>query len=163
MNAREPQNERAGSRRIDQQLSEDELRALYTGLETLTADAFPKTCPCCGRTFATAEDFLYRETSCVPLKSGLRAANGAQQQPVVELFRNCPCGSTLLATFRERRDRSPAGRRRRARFGRLLAILERAGIDRDSARRELLALLRGGRSPYLERRGIRFAQRTRTG
>lgn len=150
-------------RRIDQQLSEDDLRGLYAGLRALAADTFPKTCPCCGRSFATAEDFLYRGTCRVPLHSGLRAARDEAERPVVELFRNCPCGSTLLATFRERRDLSPAGRRRRARFGRLLAVLERAGIDRDSARRELLALLHGGRSPYLERRGIRFAQRARTG
>lgn len=158
-----PTPEAPPPRRVDQQLDERELRQLYAGLDALAADTFPKTCPSCGRTFATAEDFLYRGTCRVPLHSGLRAARDDAEQPVVELFRNCPCGSTLLATFRERRDLSPAGRRRRARFGRLLAILERAGIDRDSARRELLALVHGGRSPYLERRGIRFTRRTRTG
>ncbi|MCK9987662.1 MAG: hypothetical protein AzoDbin1_04134, partial [Azoarcus sp.] len=40
-------------------------------------------------------------------------------QVIVELFRNCVCGSTLMDCFRDRRDTSEAGLRRRARFGEL--------------------------------------------
>ncbi|MFH2008940.1 MAG: hypothetical protein ABI333_20290 [bacterium] len=64
-------------------------------------------------------------------------------RPALQLYRNCPCGSTLLELFRDRRDLSPAGRQRRKRFGELLEQLEQSGLGREIGRSELRRFLRG--------------------
>lgn len=116
---------------------------LYRGLRALVASAFPKQCRNCGRSFADVGQFL-RETVAMEGHSGLKELVGEEEgETVVALFRNCPCGSTLMGEFGERRDRSAAGRAFRRRFEELVVLLARRGISHAGARTELLKLLRG--------------------
>jgi hypothetical protein len=115
---------------------------LYAGLRELVTGSFPRRCRNCGAEYASVEDWLAR-TAPVPRGSGLKAAPDDSGAELVELFRNCTCGSTLMETFDDRRDLSAAGERRRRYFGRLLEALQRRGMDRAEARAELMAARRG--------------------
>ena len=123
--------------------------SLIGDLQALVNDAFPKKCNSCGCSFETAEDFV-RQTEAIRGKSGLKSAVDDDGRPVVELFRNCLCGSTLMDAFRDRRDTSEAGLRRRAKFGELAARLVARGVTPEMARTELLKVLRGEGSSVLE-------------
>lgn len=123
--------------------------SLFADLQALVNTAFPKKCSSCGRNFDTADDFV-RQTDAIRGKSGLKSAVDDDGRPVVELFRNCPCGSTLMDAFRDRRDASEAGLRRRAKFGALIERLVARGVTPETARAELLKVLRGQGSTLLE-------------
>lgn len=122
-------------------------RSLFKGLRTLSASAFPKTCRSCGRVFQSIEAFI-AETVDIPLaKTPLKAAREADGSILLEVFRNCPCGSTLMDEFHDRRDLSESGRQRRALFQKLLDTLhEEYDIPLPVARRELLKVLHGEHS-----------------
>ena len=75
---------------------------------------------------------------------------------IVELFRNCICGSTLMELYSDRRDGSVKGTRRRALFGKLMMILQGKGLAGSVARTELLNMMQGERSEILERMGVKF-------
>ncbi|UTW07186.1 hypothetical protein [Pseudomonas benzenivorans] len=122
----------------------------YAGLKALCLDDFPKHCRNCGRTFAS-EDEYFRETRSIrPEITGLKGVDDPDDGPLVEVFRNCVCGSTLLVSCCSRRDDSDAGHRRRELFDKLLNFLELQGLPREQARGELLRLMSGERSPMLE-------------
>lgn len=123
--------------------------SLFADLQALVDAAFPKKCSSCGRNFETADDFV-RQTDAIRGKSGLKSAVDDDGRPVVELFRNCPCGSTLMDAFRDRRHTSEAGLRRRAKFGALIDRLAARGVAPETARAELLKVLRGEGSALLE-------------
>lgn len=125
--------------------------ALYNGLRELAASAFPKRCANCGRVYASAEDYLRETRPPAVTHSGLKQATDDDGSVIVEVFRNCPCGSTLLDFFNDRRDRSDAGQQRRERFLRLVGYLVANGIDRPLARSELLKVLHGQSSEVLAR------------
>lgn len=127
------------------------LDPLLAGLHALAASAFPKRCATCGRTFATVEDYLEETQRIAPAKSGLKQVRNDDGGLVVELFRNCPCGSTLMDVFVDRRDPSEKGQQRRQRFGELLDYLETAGLARDVARQELIKVMAGHGSTILQR------------
>ncbi len=129
------------------------IAELYAGLRAFSHQSFPKRCTRCGRQFDSVDDFLL-ETDGVNHASGLREGIDDDEQPVVELFRNCPCGSTLMEIFGDRRDLSPAGVERRARFNQLLGLLAGDGMDPAVARQELRKVLHGEESPLLQSRGI---------
>lgn len=122
--------------------------SLFADLQALANTAFPKRCNTCGRVFHTPEEFV-RETESIHGVSGFKSSCDDDGRPVVELFRNCPCGSTLMDAFRDRRDTSEVGMRRRAKFGELMDRLEARGLSRDVARAELLKVLRGEGSELL--------------
>lgn len=123
----------------------------YTGLQEIAEGGFPKHCAFCGRNFASAEDYI-RQTLQVGMGgSGLKQTHDDDGNVVVELFRNCVCGSTLLGYFGDRRDRSEAGLRRRARFDELVHSLVARGLAPGRARAELLKILRGEPSTLLRR------------
>lgn len=128
---------------------DDADNGLFAGLQELSAGAFPKICPNCGRTYENLAQFLELT---VPIggRSGLKSALDDDDTPVVELFRNCVCGSTLMDFCRSRRDESADGRRRRATFNQMLDVLERRGLRRDVAHDELLKLTRGERSELID-------------
>lgn len=126
----------------------------YLGLKSLSEQAFPKRCPRCGRIFESAAEFIRSTQTVRTGSSGLKSARDDSDRPLVELFRNCPCGSTLMDRFDDRRDLSDPGLRRRKLFGQLLKVLEDRGMDTELARVELLKLLRGEHSPVLEAMGI---------
>lgn len=122
---------------------------LYRGLKALAAGAFPKDCPSCGRHYGSLEEFINHTRTAGP-SNGLKASRDEKGNPLVELYRNCTCGSTLMDFCVDRRDLSSRGQRRREQFDRLIMGLVQAGMEREEARRELRDLLRGQQSPRLE-------------
>ena len=125
-------------------------RELFANLEALEESNFPKQCRACGREFVSADEFLLATHQVRQDHSGLKQGVNEDGSPIVDIFRNCPCGSTLLESFRCRRDTSLEGRKRRARFDELLNKLVSAGVDRKVAHRELLRLMRGQPHAVLE-------------
>lgn len=129
-------------------MSEDALD-FYQGLTALAESAFPKRCLTCGRVYQSVDDFLHQTEALRGGRSGLKAVSDEENHTVVELFRNCVCGSTLMDVFNDRRDPSERGLRRRQQFESLLDGLEARGIERGLARHELLRVLRGEHSDLL--------------
>lgn len=124
--------------------------SLFAGLQSLVASAFPKQCKMCGRIYNSPQDFAVK-TAAISGHAGFKTAVEEDGSRILELFRNCECGSTLMDVFRDRRDTSPAGLQRRQNFEKLLQKLQAKGIDRDVARQELLKVMRGQRSELLDR------------
>ncbi len=123
----------------------------FKGLKALAESAFPKRCACCGRVFETAEAYL-KETENIPTaKTPLKAAIEDDGSTIIEVYRNCPCGSTLMDEFSDRRDMSEQGNRRRQRFNAMLDYLEKQGIAREIARGELLKVIHGEKSEILSK------------
>ncbi|MBU0752679.1 MAG: oxidoreductase [Gammaproteobacteria bacterium] len=124
--------------------------ALFAGLKALVDSSFPKRCSCCGRVYASAEEF-FRETQAVRAdRKDLKPAVEEDGTRIIEAFRNCVCGSTLMEFFGDRRDASPAGEERRKRFGVLMDQLMGRGWDSAVAKAELLKLVHGQRSELIE-------------
>ncbi len=123
---------------------------LYDGLQALAESAFPKKCSTCGRTFETADQFIKETETVRPTVSGLKQTEDDDGSKIVELFRNCPCGSTLMDAFNDRRDLSENGEKRRKRFAELQTyLIDHHKIDSNQAREELLKVLRGEQSELL--------------
>lgn len=131
---------------------------LFEGLKALSDSAFPKECANCGRVYHSPEDFVAQSEG-VGNRSGLKGSYDDDDSPIIELFRNCVCGSTLMDFFSDRRDTTPTGLKRREVFSRMLAHLEERGMDAEAARAELLKLMRGDRSEKLENMGIQLKAR----
>jgi hypothetical protein len=123
--------------------------ALFKGLRQLAADAFPKKCANCGREFDNAAEFLRETKSLRAGLSGLKQSRDDDEQVILELFRNCPCGSTLLEFFGNRRDDTLKGGKRRHHFRQLQEYLVTRGVDAQLARQEILKVLQGGESELL--------------
>lgn len=119
---------------------------LFAGLKALVAGAFPKQCGSCGRRFETVEQYIEATNKVGGTRSGLKAGWGDDERPVLEVYRNCTCGSTLMEFFSDRRDQSDAGLQRRAQFDRLVAWLEQHGWAKEAAHAELLKVMRGERN-----------------
>lgn len=126
---------------------------IFAGLQAIADDAFPRACAVCGRTIASPDAFVH-ETEAIRGRSGLKQSWDDDDRPIVELYRNCPCGSTLMEFFGDRRDTSPAGNRRRERFGQVLDRVVAAGVPREIGREEILRLLRGEPSVVLANHGV---------
>jgi len=130
---------------------EDFKHDLFSGLKSLSESAFPKVCSSCGKRYESAEEFLKDTKSINKEKSGLKVAEEDDGQFIVEVFRNCTCGSTLMDFFSDRRDNSERGIERRERFSSLLEKLEGKGIETSVGRNELLKVMRGQRSELLDK------------
>lgn len=124
------------------------------GLTAASALSFPKQCTACGRRYETAEAFIKETQSVSEGRSGLKSTLDETDRPVIELFRNCCCGSTLMDRFNDRRDLSNEGLRRRRLFDRFLALLVNKGMSVPDARVELLKIMRGERSAVLKDLGL---------
>jgi hypothetical protein len=123
----------------------------FKDLHALAQSAFPKRCANCGRQYETAEAFLAETRQIAPDRSGLKASEDDDGKSIVEAFRNCVCGSTLMDFFSDRRDLSAAGLARRQTFAELQAYLVSQGLEQAVARAELLKVLRGESSEILKR------------
>ena len=130
------------------------LETFYKDLQTLVDSTFPKTCPKCSRVYTSQEEFL-RET--IPVKdisledkSGLFALDMGDVETTIGVFRNCECGTTLMADFQDRRDNSEVGQKRRDQFDKLMVMLTEHGMEHAVARHELLQVLRGNRSDIID-------------
>lgn len=126
---------------------------LFAGLRALSESTFPKTCSTCGKIFLSPSQFI-KETQSLNESSGLKSSFDDDDQSIVELFRNCICGSTLMSSFTERRDTSPAGLKRRELFGRLMNILIQKGISEYRARAELLNFMHGKPSALFKKKRL---------
>jgi len=122
----------------------------FSNLKSIVDSAFPKECPMCGKIYNNEQDFI-GETSKINNQTGLKQSYDDDDQPIVELYRNCSCGSTLMNFFGDRRDSTEAGLKRRAKFGELIDYLVNEGIDPTTARNELLKAIRGEQSEVLKK------------
>ena len=129
----------------------DKLGDFLLGLRELAEASFPKRCPTCGRTFETAAEFVAQTQPVRADHSGVKASQSDNGVAMLELYRNCPCGSTLMDFFSERRDVSDKGLLRRKRFEELHAYLVTTGVDKVLARTELLKVMRGEPSELLKK------------
>ena len=122
----------------------------YQGLQALADSSFPKQCNHCGEIYDSVEDFIKKTKHLKPEISGLKQSMDDDESVIVELYRNCECGSTLLDFFTDRRDMSDQGEDRRRQFGELLNKLTDSGLAEVIARVELIKILRGEVSEILE-------------
>lgn len=118
-------------------------KALFAGLRQLADAAFPKRCAHCGRVYRNSEEFLTATQPVRPDCSGLKQSRDDDDQMIVDLFRNCVCGSTLLESFRNRRDLSKDGIMRRMLFQEMVGKIAAMGHPAETARDELLKFMRG--------------------
>lgn len=126
------------------------LQEFFEGLQALADSSFPKKCSQCGKVFNTVDDFVGETEEVRSDTSGLKESWDDDDTPIVELFRNCSCGSTLMDFFTDRRDLSENGLKRREKFGEMMDMVVKAGMDADVARAELLKIMRGDHSKILE-------------
>ena len=125
-------------------MKNDLKETLFNGLIALSESSFPKICPTCNHVYESAEEYV-KLTDSIRGKSGLKVSEDDDGKPILELFRNCHCGSTLLDFFKDRRDTSE----QREQFGQLLDQVSEMGIERDIARTELLKVKKGVSSDIL--------------
>ena len=115
--------------------------SLYQGLKAIWDTEFPKTCPKCGRVYGSFEEYLM-DTHALSHSSGLMGYDIGDPGQQVGLFRNCECGTTIMAFCHDRRDLSENGNRRRELFGELMNRLVDTGLSALDARKKLLVALR---------------------
>lgn len=125
-------------------------KELYNGLQSLAESSFPKKCNNCGQIYQTAEDYIKQTNKLQSQVSGLKQSYDEDDSVIVELYRNCECGSTLLNFFTDRRDTSPQGLAQRRKFDKLMGILVASGLTSDNAHVELIKVLRGDVSEQLQ-------------
>lgn len=128
------------------------------GLQALADSAFPKRCSNCGRVYESVREFVADTVSIKQGITGAKAAVGDNEEVIVELYRNCVCGSTLMEFCANRRDQTERGLKRRQQFADLLQHLVAQGVPATEAHAELLKVLRGGDSELLRRYIRRPAQ-----
>jgi len=116
---------------------------IYAGLRQLADSAFPKRCKLCGREYKNPAEFLVATRPVKSNSSGLKQSHDDEGHEIVELFRNCVCGSTLLENYWNRRDLTDAGIMRRKRFQDMVGKLIAKGCPEESVRSELLKFMRG--------------------
>ncbi len=126
------------------------IEEFYRDLNTLVDTAFPKTCPMCRKVYQNSYDFLTQTTPVKDAKlqdhSGLFSLEGAYNVAAIGVFRNCACGTTLMADFHDRRDGSQKGHERRERFSAMVQTLSGHGMNENQAKKELRHALRGQQS-----------------
>ncbi len=116
--------------------------SLYQGLRAIWNTEFPKSCPKCRRLYYSFEEYLV-DTLPLQSTSGLMGYNIGDPGQQVGLFRNCKCGTTIMAFCHDRRDFSESGLKRRRLFGELMdRLLVDGGISVQEVREKLLAALR---------------------
>lgn len=123
---------------------------IFAGLRQLADAAFPRRCRQCGREYKTSEEFLAATRPLRPEISGLKLGHDDDGHEIVELFRNCVCGSTLLESYWNRRDSSAAGLMRRQRFNDMIDRLVAKGCPAETAHAEMLKFMRGQPNGLLE-------------
>lgn len=124
-------------------LEQTEIQEIYSGLRALAESTFPKRCRNCGQEYASAAEFIVATQAVRPNCSGLKQSQDDDDNLIVEVFRNCNCGSTLMESFNDRRDLTEEGIKRRRRFEEMLGHLVSRGVAREVAYAELIKLMRG--------------------
>jgi hypothetical protein len=116
---------------------------LYHNLKELAQGTFPKRCCNCGLTYDNPDEFVRATQSVRHSASGLKQGYDDDGREIIELFRNCSCGSTLMDVFHSRRDISDEGLKVREDFDRLMRQLVNNGVEVSHARIGILKWLRG--------------------
>jgi hypothetical protein len=116
---------------------------LYANLTKLALGKFPKQCNYCGITYKTVDEFFITTLNIHPNRSGLKQGFDDDGEVIIELFRNCRCGSTLMDVFRNRRDMTAEGSERRKQFDQLVVRLGENGIQVMEAKAAILKWIRG--------------------
>ena len=80
----------------------------YQYLETTGAFSFPRQCHCCGQVYSDVEGYFTATQPAGLSQSGLKQSLDDADATVVEAYRNCQCGSTLLVGFTDRRQKNQA-------------------------------------------------------
>jgi len=132
----------------------ENLRTLFRGLRTLSDSSFPKECKNCGHRYESARQYFNETKDISETVTGLKQSYDDDGSVIVEVFRNCVCGSTLMDFFGDRRDTSEQGIQRREKFSELHEMLIEKGIDRKTAKEELLKFMHGQESTLLQTLGI---------
>ena len=135
--------------KLSEQERKDILDAIHNDLLTIAKESFPKQCAC-GRRYENLEAFI-SGTEEVRDGRGLFLDDDYAKGAVVDMVRNCACGSTLMVAFQSRRDLSAEGDSRRAIFGRLQHFFSLSGMDPQVARTELLKIGHGEPSSLIQR------------
>lgn len=81
-------------------LEQGKIRKILSGLRELEVSAFPKRCACCAREYASVAEFIAATQAPPSNCSGLKPGRDDDGNAIVELFRNCDCGSTLMECFK---------------------------------------------------------------
>lgn len=134
------------------------IAAMQRDLLTIAKESFPKHCSC-GRSYENLDEFI-AGTESVEDGRGLFVDDDYASGSVVDLIRNCPCGSTLMVAFETRRDHSTGGDKCRTIFGQLHEFFTACGLDAITVRNELLKTAKGEISPLLE---TAFSERVMNG
>ena len=114
---------------------------LFIGLKQLEDSAFPKHCGSCSQEYRDAAEFLAATQPVQANCSGLKQSVDEGGKIILDIFRNCICGSTLLESFENRRDLSKNGLKRRITFQEILVTLVSKGLDTGTARNKLLKVM----------------------
>jgi hypothetical protein len=115
----------------------------FDGLRALLDSTFPKTCRSCGYVYISAEQFFIETQDMPHGRSSLRSAIEDDGLILVEAFRNCRCGSTLMDEFGCRRNHSETGIKQRLAFDNMLRAMQARNIATDAARMEIIKFLKG--------------------
>jgi hypothetical protein len=113
----------------------------FAGLRELSILSFPKRCCTCGREYMTSIEFLVATQPLRTDASGLKQSQDDDGHSIVDVFRNCVCGSTLLESYSDRRDIGAEGIKRRQLFHDQVTKLVALGYPADRARSELIKYL----------------------
>lgn len=122
----------------------------FQGLSALFESSFPKKCSVCGKVYKNSDQFLSETQNMPNGRSSLKEAIEDNGTAIVEVFRNCACGSTLMDEFNSRRDNSSQGQKRRLQFDKLLNILQKQGITTEIGRREIINFINGQHSEIID-------------
>lgn len=114
----------------------------------MSAGTFPIHCFSCGKEYHTLTDFIGLTTSVDKESALVQIESGEEVQ--VKLVRLCSCGSEVIARFRDRRDTSKKGEKKRALFDRVQTQLMDEGVRKDEAHSEILNLIHGRPCPIMK-------------
>ncbi len=122
---------------------------IFKDLQALSDSSFPKRCSACERTYLTVDQYIQETEQLTAEKSGLKQSWDDDDSTIVELYRNCLCGSTLMDFFTDRRDLTERGSKRRKKFQALISYLVEHGVEKNTARAELIKVIHGEKSELL--------------
>jgi len=111
----------------------------HTGLRARLDTSFPKKCMTCGRIFETAEQYFTETSDISEQDRGLKPFVDDDTSVIIEAFRNCPCGSTLMETFEESGENLAeviAKRKREEEFAKSMLVEKPFDEDAPTASRE---------------------------
>lgn len=121
----------------------------YGQLKAFDTESFPKTCRNCGKVYDSAKAFI-ADTNPAKTDSALKQSYDEHGEVVVELFRDCQCGSTLMNPFYSRRGSGDLASKCRHEFDQLIKHMTANGHTHATAGEELRHVITGGYADILD-------------